>query len=151
MVGGGAVTDDDRTVGAFHLGARGDVLFLRRSDRDMAVGPFVDVGSENFRSLSVEGGIDWLVPASVDFPFILAAGAFDRFDRGEGPRAGALAEILWGSRGYNFDSHYDLSFQLFVEGRYAPGSVAEEDLLGGIAVDLSMFAYPVLLAIGALK
>ena len=85
-VGGGVVSEGDRTVGAFHLGARGDVLFLRRRDREMGLGPFVAVGSEAFRSVSFEGGIDWLVPAWVDFPFVFAAGAFDRFDGSPGSR-----------------------------------------------------------------
>jgi hypothetical protein len=149
-MGAGAVSLGGGSVGAFHLGARGDILFLRDRDRAMGIGPFVGIGSEAFRSVSFEAGVDWLVPApSVDFPFTFAAGAYDRLDEA-GARQGVLGEILWGSRGYNFDSHYDLAFGLFVEARYALGDAREEDVVGGVAVDLSLFGYPFLLAYQAI-
>ncbi len=149
-IGGGDVSLGSHRVPAFHLGARGDVLFLRDRDRAMGVGPFLAVGSEAFRSLSLEGGVDWLVPApSADFPFTFAAGVYDRWDEA-GARQGVLGEILWGARGYNFDSHYNLAFSLFVEGRYALGSTREEDVIGGVAIDLSILGYPFLLAYEAI-
>jgi hypothetical protein len=149
-LGAGAVSLSGATVGAFHLGARGDILFLRDHDRAMGIGPFVAVGSEAFHSVSFEAGVDWLVPTpSVDFPFTFAAGAYDRFDEA-GPRRGVLGEVLWGSHGYNFNGHYDLAFGLFVEARYALGDAREEDLLGGVAIDLSLFGYPFLLAYQAI-
>jgi hypothetical protein len=150
IAGAGAVSLGGGSVAAFHLGARGDLLFLRDRDRAMGVGPFVSVESEAFRSLSVEAGIDWLVPApSVTFPFTFAAGGYDRRDDA-GARQGVLGEILWGSHGYNFDGHYDLAFGLFAEVRYALGSGREEDVIGGVAIDLSLLGYPFLLAYEAI-
>ncbi len=148
--GVGRVSLGDGPVAAYHLGARADVLFLRDSDRAMGVGPFIGVGSEAFRSVSFEAGVDWLVPApSVDFPFTFVAGGYDRLNEA-GARQGVLGEILWGSRGYNFNGHYDLAFGLFVEARYALGSTREEDVIGGVAIDLSLFGYPFLLAYQAI-
>ena len=148
--GAGRVPLDQGSVAAFHLGARGDLLFLRDRDRAMGLGPFVSVESEAFRSLAVAGGVDWLVPwPSVSFPFTLGAGAYERRDEA-GSRKGALGEIFWGSHGYNFDGHYDSAFGLFVEMRYAVGSVREEDLIGGVAIDLSLLGYPFILAYEAI-
>src|SRR5579884_149284 len=53
---------------AFHLGARGDVLFLRERGRDMAVGPYVDVATAGFGDVDVGGGAEWLLPVRDDVP-----------------------------------------------------------------------------------
>ena len=116
----------------------------------MGLGPFFAVGSEAFRSVSFEAGVDWLVPApSVDLPFTFSSGVYDRFD-GIGSRRGVLGEVLWGPRGYNFDGHYEVSFGLFVEFRHALGEAREEDVIGGVAIDLSLLGYPFLLAYQAI-
>ena len=57
-VGGGVagLQPDGRKMPVFHLGVRADLLFLRERDRDMAVGPYVEVGTEAFESLALGGG-----------------------------------------------------------------------------------------------
>jgi len=139
----------ERRVVAFELGARADVLFLRTRDGTMGVGPFVGVGTEAFNSLSFEGGIDWLVPVLPDLPFVLSAGAFDRRDEGASQR-GVLGELQWGAHPYSFEGHYDMAFGLFLEARYALDPTREADVIGGVAIDLSVLGYPFLLAYQAI-
>ena len=87
----------------------------------MGPGPLLAVGSEAFQTLSLGGGVEWLVPASAEFPFVLAVGGFERQDTSSSSRAGFLGEVLWGSRGYNlWGGGSSLGF--FVEGRYAGGA-----------------------------
>jgi hypothetical protein len=147
--GAGDVQLGERRVVAFELGARADVLFLRTRDGTMGVGPFVGVGTEAFNSLSFEGGIDWLVPVLPDLPFVLSAGAFDRRDEGASQR-GVLGELQWGAHPYSFEGHYDMAFGLFLEARYALDPTREADVIGGVAIDLSVLGYPFLLAYQAI-
>jgi hypothetical protein len=148
--GAGDVELGERRVVAYELGARADVLFLRSRDGTMGLGPFLGVGTEAFNSLSLEGGVDWLVPVLPDLPFVLSAGAFDRRDEGASQR-GVLGELQWGAHPYSFEGHYDMAFGLFLEARYALDVPREADLVGGIAIDLSLFGYPFLLAYQAIS
>ncbi len=147
--GAGGVELGERRVAAFHLGARADVLFLRSRDGTMGLGPFVGLSTEAFNSLALEGGLDWLVPVLPDLPFVLSAGAFDRHDEGASQR-GVLGELQWGAHPYNFEGHYDMAFGLFVETRYSLDPVHEADVIGGVAIDLSLLGYPFVLAYQAI-
>jgi hypothetical protein len=151
-VGGGAVGIESggRAVPVFHLGGRADVLFLRSHDRDMAIGPYVEVASEAFHSFETGGGIDWLIPAVESFPFILSAGAAARHTSETGWEPGLTSALFFGSRGYNYHSWYGLTVGLFVQGRYSLGPSHDADVIGGLELDLSVFAFPFLFAYGAL-
>ena len=56
----GAAVTDLRTKGrgAFHLGARADLLFLRERESDMAVGPYLDFATERLDTVEVGGGAE---------------------------------------------------------------------------------------------
>ena len=59
MTVGGAVTDlRTKGRGAFHLGARADVVFFRERERGMAVGPYIDLVTERLGTFEVGGGAD---------------------------------------------------------------------------------------------
>jgi len=152
-LGGGAVglQSGGRAVGVFHLGGRADVLFLRSRDRDMGIGPYVEVASEAFHSLEAGGGVDWLIPASSSFPFILSAGVAERHTSETGWEPGVSGALFFGSRGYNFHSAYDLTAGLFVQVRRSLGDSHDTDVIGGLQVDFALLAFPFLYAFNALK
>jgi hypothetical protein len=151
-VGGGA-TDlrGDRAHGFFHLGARADVLFLRTRNRDMAVGPYVDFATAAFETLELGGGAEWLIPLSEGLPLVISAGLLERRAPGYPFEPGAASTIFLGSRSYNFHSWYGLAAGFFVQGRYGFGDARQADILGGVQIDLTLFAYPFLLAYEALR
>ncbi len=128
--------------GAFHLGARADVLFLRQRDREMAVGPYVDFVSEGFGTAEVGAGGEWLVPVWSTVPFVFSAGGVARKARGYAWEPGVAAGVFLGSRSYNFHSAYQLAGGLFLQGRYGFGDARQADLIAGLQVDLTLLAYP---------
>jgi hypothetical protein len=154
-LGGGAVglQPSGRAIPVFHLGARGDLLFLRDNPRSMAVGPYVEVTSEAFRAFGVGGGAEWLLPAIQSFPFVLSAGGFARTGLGLSSawEPGIATSLFWGSRGFNYHSWYGLTAGLFVQARYSLGDSHDTDVIGGLQVDLSVFAYPWVLAFEAIR
>lgn len=117
----------------------------------MGVGPFLGAATEvPFRTGTVEGGVEWLVPGWADIPFVFAAGAFERDDSVHGWSPGVLGAVLWGPHSYNFEGPYALSGGLFVEVRHTLGAFADDGIVAGAIIDLSLFAYPFLFAYGAL-
>lgn len=150
---GGALTDMRTAAGpraAFHLGARGDVLFLRRRDRDMGIGPYVEFATEAFDTLELGAGASWLVPGWT-FPFVFSAGAFERQARGQGWEPGVASSIFVGPRSYNFHSSYDLAGGLFVQARYGLGDARQADIVLGAQIDLTLLAYPLIFAYAAVR
>lgn len=143
----GLATTDLRTNGprlAYHLGGRLDVLFLRETPRDMAIGPYVDVASEAFDTLQAGGGAAWLFPAG-ETAFVLSSGAFARRSA-FGWEPGMAASLFWGSRSYNYHSAYTLGVGLFVQGHYGFGDGKQADAIAGVQIDLEYFALPFVLA-----
>ncbi len=139
------------------MGLHGDVLFLRNHDKDMAIGPYFDVRTIAFETFEAGGGVSWLIPVTEHFPLVLSVGAHAR---GYGPEVGAatggwepgLQASLWmGSRSLNYDSVYGLAAGLFVEGRYGLGDGRQADILGGVQLDLEIFALPFVLLYNALR
>ncbi len=141
---GGGVTDlrTGGPHGAFVLGGRGDVLFLRSRDRDFAVGPYLDVGTEAFASLDLGGGVEVLIPAIPSVPFVLAAGGTARHTGPFGWEPGLSSSLFFGPRGYNFHSFYGMANGLFVEGRYGLGDGKQADVLFGARIDTMVLAMP---------
>lgn len=128
---------------AVHLGIRGDLLFLRSRENQMAVGPYVEVLTERFNSLDAGGGLEWLLPAFPAFPFVLSAGPFVRNAEGYGGyQPGVAAALFFGPRSYNFASVYGLANGIYVQTRYGLGDAKQADLLFGIQVDFAVLALP---------
>lgn len=144
---GGAVTDvRTKGRGAFHLGARADLLFLRERENDMAIGPYVDVATERLDTLEVGGGAEWLIPLVPSFPLVASAGVFERRAPTFGWEPGLAANVFVGPRSYNFHSTYGMANGLFVQGRYGLGDGKQADLIFGLQVDFAILALPFLLA-----
>ncbi len=150
---GGAVTDlraPQGPSGAFLLGGRGDVMFLRSRESDMGIGPYVDLTTESFDTLELGGGIEWLLPIVPSVPFVIGAGAFERRAPMFGWEPGLAASVFFGPRGYNFHSWYGMANGLFVEGRYGLGDGKQGDVLFGVRLDVVLLALPWLLGYQAL-
>ncbi len=144
---GAAVTDlRTKPMGAFHLGGRADVLFLREREGDMAIGPYVDLATERLDTLELGGGLEWLVPLVPSFPLVASGGVFERRAPVFGWEPGLAANLFVGPRSYNFHSSYAMANGLFVQGRYGLGDGKQADLIFGVQIDLGILALPFILA-----
>lgn len=151
---GGSITDlrSDEGAGlAMHMGARGDILFLRNRERDMAIGPYIEASTEGFESIAMGGGVEWLAPVMPSFPFVLSAGSYAERAPGYPWAPGVSTRLFLGPRSYNFHSIYGLAAGLFVDGRM---SVAESDrgaVVIGAQIDFATIALPFILAVNAFR
>jgi hypothetical protein len=145
---GGVVRDvqGSGASGAFHLGARGDVLLLRSRNSDMAVGPYVEVATALFHDADLGGGLGLLLPMTEDFPLLLSAGGFARDGDGRSWRPGLEGTLLVGPRSYNFHSWYGLAGGLFLQTRWLPHSPSTLDIVIGAQVDVELLALPFVFA-----
>jgi hypothetical protein len=140
---GAAFTDLRADYGprlAYQLGARLDLLFLRESPRDMAIGPYVDMTTAAFDTFEGGGGIAWLVPTG-STGFVFSGGGFARTSR-FGWEPGVAGTIFWGSRSFNFHSPYAVGVGLFAQGRYGLGDGKQGDAILGVQLDLEYLALP---------
>lgn len=149
-LGGGAANLRTQPLGVFHMGLRGDVLFLRGRDKDMAIGPYFEALTVAFETFEIGGGVSWLLPVTEHFPLVLSAGAHARGYSG-GWEPGLHAMLWMGSRSVNYDSVYGLTAGLFVEGRYGLGDGQQADILGGVQLDLELFVLPFVFLYNALR
>ena len=135
---------------ALHLGGRFDVLFLRSSQRDMGIGPYVDVGTSGFDSFESGGGLEWLIPAG-STSFILSGGAEARLAAGTA-QPGATWGLFWGSRSYNYHSSYAIGAGVFAQGRYGlSGEGRQADAVVGVQLDLEYLVLPFVFTYEALR
>jgi hypothetical protein len=154
VTGGFALTnlrDDSGPRPAFHLGARGDLLFLRGREKDMAIGPYVEALTERFNSTDFGAGVEWLLPLVPAFPFVVSAGGFAHDAPGFASyQPGVAATLFFGPRSYNFFSAYGLANGIFAQARYGLGDAKETDILFGVQVDLAVLALPWILTYEAI-
>jgi hypothetical protein len=140
---------------AFHLGLHGDVLFGRSSTSGFGIGPYAELFTHAFDEVQLGGGLSGLLPVIDTFPIVLSAGAYARkgSDKlGVEPVGGGVAgELFWGSRSYNFHSHYVLSGGLLTEVRYGLGPSHETSVVVAAQVDLLLLAMPVLFLVTAAR
>lgn len=149
---GGAATDLRTNLGAeFHLGARADVMFFRRSERDMGFGPYVDVATAAFDTLELGTGASWLLPVTAEFPLVVSAGAFERHTTQFGWEPGVAGTLFFGGRSYNYNSWYGLALGGFLQARYGFGESRQTDIILGVQVDLAILAMPFILAVEAIR
>jgi hypothetical protein len=151
---GGVVQDvvgPSGTSGAFHLGGRGSVLFLRERGADMAVGPYVDWATASFQNIDLGGGVEWLLPVRDDLPLVLSGGLFVRDGDGRSWSPGVEGTLFWGSRSYNFHSWYGLAAGIFAQTRWVPASPSTLDLVFGVQIDAEILALPSILIFEALR
>jgi hypothetical protein len=138
----------------FHMGLHGDVLFLRNKDRDMAIGPYVEVLTVAFETAEMGAGVSWLIPLGEHFPLTLSLGGHARAYPVYGGMAwepGVDTTIFFGTRSYNFNSVYGLAAGIFVQGRLGLGDGHQADVLAGAQLDLELFVLPFVLLVNAFR
>jgi hypothetical protein len=142
----GAAASDLRTGehphAALAMSARGDALFLRSREKDMAVGPYVEVGSVGFETLDLGVGAEWLIPALEAVPFIFSVGPELHRAPGAFWQPGAEATVFFGSHSFNYHEAYSLTAGVFLQGRYGFGGARQGDAVLGAQIDLALLALP---------
>ncbi len=147
LTGGAAFQDisGPAPVGvSLHLGGRADVLFLRRHNGQMALGPYVDGATAGFHDADVGGGLEWLLPLTSDAPLVLGAGGLARDGDGRSWAPGFEGTAFVGSRSFNFHSWYGLAAGAFVQTRWVPAPPSTVDLVVGVQIDLELLVLPAL-------
>jgi len=153
LTSGAAIRGSDpagfRTVD-FHLGARGDLMFLRKAPRDFGLGPYATVSTHAFDEIAWGGGLALLFPITEITPLVLGGGAYGRVGNDPfGVEGGVSTSVFFGARSYNFHSSYELSAGLLVEGRIGLGPSQERTLVIALQVDVVAFALPFIMLAGA--
>jgi hypothetical protein len=129
--------------GEFHLGLRGDCIFLRETSWDFGLGPYGEVGTWAFNQLQTGAGLSVLLPIDEVFPLVLSAGGHARFaddDLGIAPGVGGA--IFWGSRSFNHHESYVLAAGLLVDVRHSFGAPGETMLTFSAQIDTTIIALP---------
>ena len=153
-IGGAAVGDHGRFWGhaAFHLGLRGDVMFLRGKAGDFALGPYVEVGTLAFSEVQLGGGISALLPVTNTFPLVASVGAFGRYGNdGFGPEPGVSGALFWGTRSFNYTANYVMAAGLLVGFRQSLGESKESALLIAAQLDLAAMGLPIVALINLMR
>jgi hypothetical protein len=151
---GGAITDmrmADGPSAAFHLGLRGDVSFFRTREREMGLGPYVELLTEGFDTLETGGGLSWLIPLVPSVPLVVSGGAYARRAPGFGWEPGLGGMLFFGPRGYNFSSWYGMGNGFFVAPRYGLGDSKQFDLIIGVQIDFMVLALPFIFVVEGLR
>jgi hypothetical protein len=149
---GGAARGTDRELAepAFHLGLRGDVLFLKDAADDFAIGPYGELFTHAFDELQVGTGVSLLVPIVDTFPLVFSAGPYGRIgDDDFGFEPGVATTIFLGPRAHNFSSHYDMAAGLLVQGRVGLGSSEEIAVVIAAQLDAAFLGLPIVYLIDA--
>lgn len=136
-----ALADSPR--GAATLGLRADALFLRTTNREFAIGPYVEGLTVAFDDLQFGAGVSVLVPGLDEPAVVVSAGPLLRRAGRDGSwSAGASGQLFVGFREYNFHSMYAMANGLFVAGRMGTTPSSHAEIVGGVQLDLEFVALP---------
>lgn len=130
----------DKTV--FHLGAHADLLLGRSKPTDLALGPFVELGTLGFNDFQFAGGASGLLPVFETFPLVVSLGAYGRATGTYGVEPGLVGQLFWGSRSYNYHSIYGMSAGLVGQLRFGLGSAEDTAIMLGAQLDLAAMSLP---------
>ncbi len=126
---------------AFHLGARGDVLFGREQGADAGYGPYLALGTLDFSRFEAGGGASVLAPVHDDLPLVFSLGGLLAVDDA-GARPLVEASLFWGSRSYNYHSAYGMAAGLLVSVRQGVTAPHETSLLVAAQLDFVALSLP---------
>lgn len=146
-VGGGArvvqMEGAASTAGLFTMALRADMLFGRAGPRHFAAGPFLSLRTDGFWNFAPALGASLLLPLTEPCPLVISAGGVLRVD-GMGVAGGVLERLWFGARSYNYHSVYALAIGVFVESRQFFDQGGTVDVVGGVDLDLEVFAIPLM-------
>jgi hypothetical protein len=140
-LGGGAlVAGEEPSGGLFRFGAHAEATFLRRSNRDLGLGIYVEVMTSTFLDVMGSVGATLLIPVHHGLPIVLFVGPHytysGRHDGGVGGR------LWWGFHNHNLTHFYNGTFGLWLEVRGDLTGERDVLLAAGVDIDLSLFVYP---------
>jgi hypothetical protein len=124
-----------------------DLLLLRERNRDLGLGPYLELASAGFFDVRFGGGLTLLVPVSENYPLLFSLGAYDHALA----RPALGGTVFWGARSYNFDSAYNYALGLFAGVQRDLGGDRTSLVSVGLEVDGFFLAAPFLLMAGALR
>lgn len=153
-IGGAGVGERGRfwEHAAFHLGARGDVMFLRDKPGDFGLGPYVEIGTQRFDEVHFGGGATVLFPVHDLLPLVASAGAFGRWrDDGFGLEPGVSGALFWGVRNFNYTAGYAMAGGLLVAYRQSLGASKESTLLIAAQLDLAAIGLPLVALVNLIR
>lgn len=131
----------------FCSGVTADLLFLRQRNRDVGLGPYVEVGTAGFWDARFGGGLSLLLPVMESYPLVLSVGAYDHELRA----ASLGGSLFWGARSYNFDGAYNYALGFYASA-YRDLDAERATLLSiGVEVDGFFVLAPFLFAYQALR
>ena len=136
----------------FHLGLRGDVLFGRSSTHDFGVGPYAEALTDGFDEIQAGAGASVLLPIIDSLPIVVSAGPYGRLGKGGyGIEPGIATSLFWGSRSYNFNANYVMTFGLLGQFRAGFGPSKETTIIVALQVDLAFLSLPIVYIVEAAK
>ncbi|MCC6525371.1 MAG: hypothetical protein IT373_22145 [Polyangiaceae bacterium] len=155
-IGGAAVGDEGRfwDHAEFHLGLRGDVMLLREGPTDFGLGPYLELGTLGFDTLDAGGGLSVHLPVDDMLPLVASVGAYARLGATPeddapdyfGAEPGIAASVFWGTRSYNYDADYVVTWVgLLVGYRQSFGPAKESALFLAAQFDLTLIGTPLVL------
>jgi hypothetical protein len=126
---------------------RGDVLFGRARNADLALGPYATVGTATFSDVRFGGGLSGLLPTlDGDFPIVVSAGALSR----NGRDLRLSGELFFGLRSHNFHGAYAMASGVVLGGDSAVSGSHGNTLYVGFQIDGLWLALPFILGYEAL-
>lgn len=135
----------------FHLGARGDVIFLRERNSDFGLGPYLDVTTASFDDVKLGGGGSLHIPVHPFVPLVLSGGGYARHSDRFGWEPGLAGWLFIGSRSYNFHSSYIIASGLLVGLQRGLGDSDETAIIVAIQLDAVLTAIPFMMGYEAIK
>jgi hypothetical protein len=118
-----------------------DLILGRERNRDVGIGPFVEVSTAGFWDVRMGGGVTALVPMHPDFPLAVSAGAYAH----ELEAVALGGTLFFGARSFNFHGSYNLALGLFASGAVDLGAEHATLVTVGADVDLFFVAAPFVL------
>ena len=121
---------------------RGDLLFGRDRNADLAIGPYATVGTATFSDARFGGGLSVLLPTwSGDFPVLFSAGALSR----NATDLRWSGQAFFGLRSHNFHGSYAMASGLVLGGDSAIVGSHGNTLYVGLQIDGLWLALPFIL------
>jgi hypothetical protein len=130
----------------FYGALRGDLLFGRSSDRDVGIGPSVEVSTAAFSDVRGTLGALVLLPVTDVFSIGLTPGGYVRSSP-QGATWGLAARSFLGIRSYNYTGSYDLAAGLVLGFDKDLGGAHDHALIIAAQVDGFLLALPALLLV----
>jgi hypothetical protein len=121
---------------------RGDLLFGRERNADLALGPYATLGTAKFTDARLGAGLSLLIPTlRGDFPVLLSAGAASR----NGSDVRLSSELFFGLRSHNFHGSYAMASGIVVGGDASVTGSRSNTVYVGLQIDGLWIALPFIL------